>query len=281
MKMHRYPSYMVPYVGLNPDVDVDALLQYGDFAVARRIDQPFSEEDIAIFPDKSAVVKADSSLREDVFNRIPRLSMTMLRLEFPLTCVKYDIDMKGEVDDWKGRMVRPWKYRGKATSASDGYLLVYNAENLHNKPADYQRKFESLEEAENVQENYEGLKDGIVAKTFSRKKYYKAIGCISLRHAPTMLNYWHFELRLRNGEGEEIKSVKYKPNEAPSQMNIRSSFVNYVLDNYLFKMLWIDKNPCEKDIPISCFYSSSTSSFNRRIANRINKCVFALIPIVK
>lgn len=102
MKLKRYPSFMVPYVGLIKRVEVDSLLQYGDFSVARRIDKSFSTEDIKILSDGSGIVKQDSSLLSDFFKRIPNMSLTMLRLEFPISSAKYDLKMRTTDDDWNG-----------------------------------------------------------------------------------------------------------------------------------------------------------------------------------
>ena len=189
MSMHRYPSYMVPFPGLNQEVKADDLESFGPYAVARRVDKTFSEKDIKIMPDGTGIVRADSSLREETFERVPNLSVTLLRQAFPIEFAKFNLAMKPKVDNWKGCVIKPWIYRGKATRESDCYLMVYANENLHGQPVDYQRRFESLKDAKSVEEYYDDLKNDIVANIFSTKKYYKATGLILLKHAPTMLNY--------------------------------------------------------------------------------------------
>ena len=279
MSRHHYPFYMVPYPGLIREVNVDGLTEHGCFSVARRVDKAFSEKDIKIMPDGTGIVRADSSLREETFERVPNLSVTMLRNTFPIESAKYNLTMRPETDDWKGGLVKPCQYKDKAFIKDNCYLMVYLNENLHGQPVDYQRKFETLEDAKAVEEYYEDLKNEIVAKTFSTKKLYKAVGMILLKHSPTMLNYWHFELKLQKGEGGFIENTKYKPNEVPSKMNMKQSFVDYVLENYLFKMFWVDKNPCKQDIPYNCFYDNDVCGLKRMIARVWNQCVFAIVPI--
>lgn len=280
MIMHRYPSYMVPYIGLNPEVNVSDLMAHGAFVIARRIDKVFSEEDVKMMPDGTGIVRLDSSLRKEIFERVPNLSVTMLRQAFPIESAKYHLAMKPDVDDWKGGVVIPWFYREKATIVSDCYLMVYQAENLHGMPAKYQRKFEHREDAKDVEDYYEDLKNDIVSNNFSTKNLYKAIGQIVLRHVPTMLNYWHFELKLCKSERGFIESVKYKQNEARANMNMRPSFVDYVLNNYLCKSFWIDINPCKNDLPDDCFLDNDVSALKRCTAKLWNRCLFKLIPIV-
>ena len=277
---NRYPSYMVPYVGLNPEIKVDDLLEYDDFAVARRVDGALSDSDIIIKPDGVGIVRTDSSIRVDFFERVPNLSLTMLRLEHPLSSALYDLAMKAGDDDWKGRLVMPWRLKGKAAINKDGFLMVYRAAVIHSQPTEYKRRFESLEDAKLSQDYYERLKDDIVANAFSKKKFYNAIGRIYLQHSPTLLNYWHYELKLVDSEGNFINSVKYKENEPYDKMNMRPSFVSYVLDHFLFKLFWIDKNPCSRDIPFSFFFNKKTPHLIRWFSDKCNKCLFSLFPIV-
>lgn len=279
MKMKRYPSFMVPYFGLIKRVDVDSLLQYGDFPVARRIDRPFNSDDIKILSDGTGIVKQDSSLFSDFFERIPNMSMTMLRREFPLSSAKYDLRMRPTDDDWNGRLVRPCPYRKKAIKVKDCYLMVYMAKGLHGKPSKHQARFENIKEAQDKQDYYEGLKDDIVTNNFERKKYYKGTGRIFLRHSPTALNYWHYELELDKSEGGTVKGVKYNPNEKPEQMNLKPSFVTFVWETYLCKHFWVDENPCANDIPMTCFINNGVSNFRRQMAARLNKCLFSVMPI--
>ncbi len=279
MKMKRYPSFMVPHIGLNKMVEVDSLLKYGDFAVARRVDRHFCPKDIKILSDGSGIVKQDSSLLSDFFERIPYMSMTMLRQEFPISSAKFDLKMRKYIDDWNGKLVKPWTYRKKAIIVEDCFLMVYKAKSLHGKPSKHQARFDNKIEAQNLQDYYEGLKDDIVTNNFERKKIYKGSGRIFLRHSPTALNYWHYELELEKSEGGAVKSVKYKPKEDAAQMNLKPSFVNYVWETYLCKHFWVDLNPCEKDIPMTCFIDKGVSHFNKRMAVRLNKCLFSAVPI--
>lgn len=279
MKMKRYPSFMVPYVGLIKRVEVDSLLQYGDFSVARRVDRPFSSDDIKILSDGTGIVKQDSSLLSDFFERIPNMSMTMLRQEFPISSAKYDLKMRSADDDWNGRVVRPWSYRKKAIRVRNCYLMVYMAKGLHGKPSKHQARFENIKDAQDKQDYYEGLKDAIVTNNFGRKKYYKGTGRIFLKHSPTALNYWHYELELDKSEGGTVTGVKYNPEEKPEQMNLKQSFVNFVWETYICKHFWVDKNPCKNDIPMACFLDSGVSDYRRQMYERLNKCLFSLVPI--
>lgn len=279
MRMNRYPSYMVPYNGLNPEVKVEDLLDYCDFSIARRVDKPFSEEDLQRMGDGTYIVRSDSSLREETFERVPNLSTTMLRRVFPIKVAKYDLTMK-PTDDWKGGMVNPLRFRGKARLNQNSYLMVYRASHLHGEPVRYQRRFESLKDAKTVQEYYEDLKDSIITNQFRSSTLFKSFGHIFLKHSPTALNYWHYELKLRKSEGGYIENTNYKPGKDEQKMNMKQSFVSYVLDNYLFKMLWIDENPCGSEIPMSYFYDSRVCEIKRFFASLINKCLYTVVPIV-
>ena len=137
MKMKRYPSFMVPYVGLIRKVEVENLLKHGDFAVARRVDRPFSSKDIKILSDGSGIVKQDSPLLSDIFERIPDMSMTMLRQEFPISSSKYDLRMRPTADDWNGGVIIPCLYYRKAIKKSDCFLMVYKAKGLHGRPSGF------------------------------------------------------------------------------------------------------------------------------------------------
>lgn len=278
--MNRYPSYMVPFVGLNPEIKVDDLLEHYDFAIARRVDRSLNNRDIIIKPDGTGIVRTDSSLRADYFERVPNLSLTMLRLNHSLSSAQYSLLMKPTIDDWKGGIVVPWRLRGKASMNKESFLMVYCASNIHNQPTKYKKKFQSLSEAQVAQDKYEGLKNDIIAKAFSKDQFYKAYGQIFLRHSPTLLNYWHYELKLVDSEGNTINSVKYKKDETYDMMNMRPSFVSYVLDNYLFKFFWVNKNPCSEDIPYTKFFNKTTSPLIRWLADILNRCFFSLFPIV-
>lgn len=278
MKIKPYPSFMVPYVGLVKRVEVDRLLQHGDFSVARRVDKSFNETDIKMLGD-TGFVRKDSSLHEEIFNRIPKLSMTMLRQEFPISSAKYDLKIRPSDDDWSGGVVCPLRYWHKAIKKSNCFLMVYRAMCIHGRPARYQTKFASRQDAEKVQDNYEGLKDDIVTNNFKKSNYYQATGIIELKHSPTALNYWHYELILEKSEGGTVNSVEYNSKTEPAKMNLRQSFVNYVWETYLCKHFWVDKNPCENDIPMACFLDSGVSDYRRQMNERLNKCLFSLVPI--
>lgn len=280
MNMKCYPSDMVPFEGLKRDVKVDDLMEIGDFAVARRVDRQLSSKDIKRMADGTCIVPADSSLREETFERIPFLSMTMLRLSYPMEFAKFDLEMKPITDDWKGGMVWPWKQKEKAKQCEESFLMVYKASLLHNQPANYQRRFESREIAEEKQDDYEGLKDALIHNEFTRNSFYQSVGTILLKHSPTMLNYWHYELILENKEGKAIKNVKYKEGEKVEKMNMNASFVNYVWAHFLCKMFWVDENPCYSGIPMSCFYDSQVCCVKRYFASLVNRCLYKVIPIV-
>ena len=280
MSMKCYPSCMVPRVGLKHDVKVEELLKLGDVAFARRVDRSLSQKDVRRMADGTCIVPADSDLREDTFKRIPFLSVTMLRRAFPLEYAKYDLKMKSPDDDWKGGFVWPWKNKRRATRVVNSYLMVYKASLLHNQPAKYQRRFDSREEAELLKDDYDGLAEALIHNEFTKKSYYHSLGTISLMHSPTLLNYWHYELKLENREGKVIKKVEYKDGQDPEEMNMNASFVNYVWDHFLCKLFWVDENPCIPDIPLSFFCDNKIGKFRRVVAAWINKCLFAFVPIV-
>lgn len=278
--MQRYPSIMVPYVGLTTEVNVDNLVNDYDFAVARRIDRTLSDKDIVLMADGTGIVRLDSPLRGDFFERVPGLSMTMIRHSFPLSYAKYTLKTKPKEDDWLGGIVCPCKFWRKASIGEECYLMVYRASSLHGMPARYQTKFGSKDAALKVQDKYEGLKDDIIKNVFTKEKHYQSLGSISLKHSPTKLNYWHFELTLRNCEGDIISRAKFKKEQDPATMNMSSSFVNYVIDHFLFKLFWVNDNPCEKDVPELCFYDPDIRPMHRYLACLWNRIIFGLVPIV-
>lgn len=267
---------MVPRVGLWKDVKVDELRQNGDMAVARRVDRIIEKKEVRRMSDGTYVVRMDSALHDETFVRIPNMSMTMLRRLFPIDSAKYDLKMRPKVDDWKGGMVNPWTNRGKAIRLRNACLMVYKISSLQNQPAEYQRKFENKNLAEQVQQNYKGLKEDISQKKFKRSIYYEGVGHIYLKHSPTRLNYWHFELILENAEGEAINSVKI----TGDQKNMRPTFVEYVWNHFLNKQFWIDENPCD-DIPESSFFDLEVCGIKRWAAEIMNKIMFASVPIVR
>lgn len=280
MKFSYYPSCMVPYTGLKQEVMVDELLEYGVFSIARRVDKAFSDIDLKQMSDGTFIIRSDSSLREDTLVRIPNLSTTMLRNAHSLDSAMLDVKMRSPEDDWKGSIVNAWKYKGRVISPNSSYLIVYKANLIHNQPVNYQKKFESRSEAEKVQENYENLKDDIVTNKFTKGTFYKSIGQLRLKHSPTMLNYWHFELKLVNKEGTTIENSKIKPEMDKKKMNMKESFVEYVWENYICKHFWVNKNPCETDIEMSLFEDDSICSVKRWAAAHWTKCIFKVFPIV-
>lgn len=272
MGLSCYPSAMIPFAGLSTSIDVDDIIVNNDFALARRIDRAFSTADIKEFPDGSCIVKEDSTLLDDFFERIPFLSMTMLRSSFPIEFARFI----GCRDSWNGGIVFPWKYRGLKGINPNSYLMVYKARNLHNQPVQYKRRFVNQTEAKKNQDYYEQLKDDIVMNAFTNMTLYSGIGGISLRHSPTPMNYWHFELVLKNREGEIIKNAKQE-----SKVNMKTTFVNYVWDQYLKKHFWVNNNPINEEIPLSFFFDKHTCAPIRRIAKTITRALFTLCPIVK
>lgn len=280
MKKACYPSCMVPYTGLNPDVNVDELLTHGDFSVARRVDREFSADDIRRMSDNTCIVRADSTLRDETISRIPNLSTTMLRLSFPLQAVMLDVKMKSPDDNWKGGMINARRFCGRAIKPKASYLMVYKAKLIHRKPVDYQRKFERREEAIPVQNCYDGLEEDIVKSKFTKSKFYHGFGLMWLKHSPTKLNYWHYELKLENSEGKLIKDAKYKPVDDAEKRNMKQSFIEYVWDNYLYKHFWVDMNPCKADIAMSHFYDGRVCFARRLAASYLTKCLFGIVPIV-
>lgn len=280
MKVTCYPSCMIPFPGLILEVEVDRLLEHGGFSIARRVDKKFSSDDIIQMSDGSCSVRLDSTLREETLLRIPNLSTTMLRNAYSLQPAMYVVKMKSPEDDWKGGIVHACKFMGKAFKPNVSYLMVYLANNIQRQPVNYQRKFENRMEAESNQEYYEDLKNDIVANKFTKGTFYKGNGLIRIKHSPTMLNYWHFEIKLVNSKGEIIENAYYKPAKVPSQRNMKQSFVEYVWDNYLCKHFWVNKNPCETDLAMSLFEDNSICSLKRWVASHWTKCIFNVIPIV-
>ena len=276
MTEQYYPSYMVPHVGLSTEVNIDNILMEGDLAVARRVDKPFDSKDFRRMSDGTWIVRLDSSLHDETFDRIPNLSMTMLRQAFPLKSAKYNLEMKPKVDDWKGGGINPWRYRGKAVRMEGPFLMVYKASSLHNKPARYQRRFEGKKLAELVKEHYLGLREDLKNGIYTNNQYYPGIGRVFLKHAPTKLNFWHYELKLVNAEGESINNVK----QTGDQQNMKPTFVEFVWNHFLNKMFWIDENPCE-DVPESCFYDPNVCGIERWVAEIMTKILFSSVPIVK
>ena len=280
MKMTCYPSCMVPHTGLNPDVNVDELLTHGDFSVARRVDREFCGDDIRRMSDNTCIVRADSTLREETISRIPNLSTTMLRLSFPLPTAMLDVKMKSPNDDWNGGIIDARRFRGRAIRLKASYLMVYKASLIHRKPVDYKRSFEKRKEAIPVQNCYDELEEDIVKNKFTKSKLYHGFGQIWLKHSPTKLNYWHYELKLENSEGQFIKDAKYKPVDDAAKRNMKQSFIEYVWDNYLYKHFWVDMNPCKTDIAISHFYDGRICFMRRWAAATMTRCLFGFVPIV-
>ena len=144
----------------------------------------------------------------------------------------------------------------------------------------YSEEFERKDEAIQVQNCYDGLEEDIVKNKFTKSKFYHGLGQIWLKHSPTKLNYWHYELKLENSESQLIKDAKYKSVDDAEKKNMKQSFIEYVWDNYLYKHFWVDMNPCKADLEMSNFHDGRVCFARRWAASYLTKCLFGMVPIV-
>ena len=204
----------------------------------------------------------------------------MLRLSFPLQASMLDVKMKSPDDDLKCGLINAPSFCGRVIQPKASCLMVYKAKLIHRKPVDYQRKFERKDEAIQVQNCYDGLEEDIVKNKFTKSKFYHGLGQIWLKHSPTKLNYWHYELKLENSESQLIKDAKYKSVDDAEKKNMKQSFIEYVWDNYLYKHFWVDMNPCKADLEMSNFHDGRVCFARRWAASYLTKCLFGMVPIV-
>lgn len=278
--MDIYPYKMVPYVGLSKDKSIDDLLKNGNFAIARRID--LSEEDAGIHRVGSvSLLGRDSLGAHHVYNFSPNLSVTILGVGATLHDCAYRQTVPGN-KDWNGDMIFVKDYVGCVEVKNPCIQLVYAAANLHNQPAQYNKRFQKESEAKaelNLMEK--SPIDMTVKRWFDSSTSYPLTGKIFLRREPTMLNFWHVVLVLQMINGKEIRNItKDVMDNLVKEPKAADSFALYVLDNYLLKNFTVNTLPFDTGLTELDFLDENISEEVRMANSTATKEAFKSTPIV-
>jgi hypothetical protein len=250
-----YSCKLIPYKGLKIKVDVDALLETSDFALARRVDMPFSESGINDSCG-SYVIPDDAPFMEDLFRRIPSMSMTFVDDDETYEAAFYQ-QCGLACGDWNGENIFFSNYSETIEKKENCFQLIYSAKHLHNVEIPYARKF--LKESD--------MTDCKIQEKFDKNAIYNVKGVTILNHSPKNLNYRHFELTLKDVEGKIVTSSKISSypdaHKNPTSKSGRDKFVLFVLDNLLKTDFDINMSEQVKNLPESIFFDSSIQNEER------------------
>lgn len=251
--MEYYPHYMVPYEGLNPECDVCDLLQISDFVLARRVDYNFKDAKLGTV-GPYYTLSADSPVISEFYKRIPFMSMTMMGVAAGVKDAAYIQSAPGS-DTWTDGLVKAEDYIGKVKVSSNCFQIIYIASNLHLQPVMYVKKYGSLKEAkEESNLMVDEQKNKVIQNRFQRTDLFDFKGQLLLKHSPSHLNYWHFELVLKYANGKDVKNLTPDFLNSDKEPVGKDSFAVFVFNHYLRKNLIIDKIPFETSLSLSDFY---------------------------
>lgn len=185
--MPDYPTEILPHESYKLNMDVDSLAskEEGACVVRRVAEKPLLEK----------VFGVTVFLNNDILQAKDILDMSTYLLG-----AKYQNSHLPFVDaskrDWKGetnREIREVLTDANSWSFIDGasFPLMIRLSQLHLKTFDYPRTFDSPKQKKEYEEKYK-------IKNFYAVDDKKAIYSFSIRfvHTPTLLNYWHFEMKL-------------------------------------------------------------------------------------
>lgn len=186
--MPEYPLEILPCESYKAKMDVDALVSHeNDACVVRRVaEKPLLENVFGV----TVFVNYDILQAKDVLD----MSTFLLGAQYQNIHLPF-IDASKR--DWKGEKTEEilgvladannWKFIGDSPS----FPLMMRLSQLHLKTFDYPRTFDSPKQKKDFEEKYK-------IKNFYAVDDKRAIYSFSIRfvHTPTLLNYWHFEMKL-------------------------------------------------------------------------------------
>lgn len=255
--MSVYPYQMVPYKGLKKEISVDILCE-NDFFIARRVDKDCIKK-----CGPKNIIPLDSSCVENLFKNVPNMSTTLLVDKDFVEFAKFSQGKRGRIN-WDGENVQSINYHGEAEKKNACDLVIYNGKNLHKQPVNFQKYFSKPRDAKDVDtflsdEDRDLLKKG----KFECAESHNIDGCIELKHSATMLNYWHFELNLKNASNEKIKKLNKSLDDVKdkktTELPVKESFALFVLNNYLLKNFLCVLPDTFSPVPCDVFFDDSVT----------------------
>lgn len=233
---NRYPVGLVPYVGLKDKIIIPDLSRpENHFDVARRI----RKEKLTLIDldDDYLIIPAEMRPRVFETREIPDLSMNIMSRDNRADFVNYG-QYGIACSDWNKKTVIPHKY-SKYVKREDTVALVFRAKDFHLIPIPYYKAVQSQSDFNALEpfiEKEDETTRELLANSFKRGNKYKVIGLLELEHKPTMMNYWHITLVIReDGTGKIVSKAK---NAAEKEL------CNFVIDHILASKGVLQKEKC-------------------------------------
>ena len=282
MAFKFYPYRLLPFTGYTQSVSIDEILNNGvDFAVARRVEGD-KDKILKEMYKGYYVIRDPDILMQNIFSQIPSLSLTILGTGAQFEDMGY-LQKENAKADWDGKTHLPFRYLTKVSICKEYFSLVYRVSSIHKKPIEYGRKFNSKDSLIENLKYVDSTNDAeTILKSFTKKSTYKMLpGQIQVEHRPTMLNYWHSELKLLPAsllDKERVKNVKFKKDKPVQNYNDKELMVLYIWRTYLSMGFEVNKNPLE-DISDSHFRDGSIN-YGQFILNKwMSRIFYGIIPL--
>lgn len=200
-----YPAEIIPQSGFKLSINIDdLLLAQSDIVLSRRIDKDVSECDY--FGGKIMVES------EDIVDDYMDLSLNLLGGLFENEKHLRYRQLKPGTNDWDGKDVDLEKYSTCFEIKQHCFPIYLKALDLHNQKFPYKRSIGRQKEFNDIQKN-------IVDRTldvFHGEDDYTFEGTVKIVHSPTMLNYWHIEVK---GIPEDSKGKPLEKSKSTWQKN--------------------------------------------------------------
>ena len=224
----EYPSDIIPQSGFKLSIDIDGLLNaQSDILFSRRIDKDVL--DCEYFGGKIMVES------EDITDDYKNLSLNLLGGLFENEKHLHFRQMKPGTDAWDGKDVDMEKYSTCFEIKRPCFPIYLKAIDLHNQKFPYRRHIGKLKDYNDIQNN-------IIDRTldvFHGEDDYTFEGTVKIVHSPTMLNYWHFEVK---GVPEDSKGQSLEKTKSKWQKNFfRAIGEDLILAKYTTECKGIDR----------------------------------------
>ncbi len=185
--MPEYPTEILPHESYKLNMDVDALVSKEESAcVVRRVAEKPQLEKVLSVP---VFVNYGILQAKDILD----MSTYLLGAQYQNIHLPF---VDASKRDWKGETneeIRDVLADANSWSYTDGasFPLMIRLSQLHQKTFEYPRAFDSPKLKKEYEEKYK-------IKNFYAIDDKNAIYSFSIRfvHTPTLLNYWHFEMKL-------------------------------------------------------------------------------------
>lgn len=238
---NKYPTGLVPYIGLVEKIAIPDLTETADsFDVARRI----RKEKLSPIDLDDGYLIIPVSMRGNVFDDkdVPDLSMNIICRDSRPECVNYN-QIGAAHSKWDKKTVIPHKY-SKLVKREDAIAVVYKAAWFHKKNIPYRKvmlKKVDFDTSLPFMDKDDKITKELLCSQFASGNRYKVWGYMELEHKPTMMNYWHVTLVLHEAGGKIVKNAK---SEAQKEM------CGFVINNILAVKGLVEKKDCRCLDPI-------------------------------